>query len=52
LTLMVVGALTGGALPVDTGPTGPTCAATGGAAATNSNRAVKPLNDLFVKRCM
>jgi len=49
LTLMVVGALTGGALPVDTGAT---CAATGGAAATNSNRAVKPLNDLFVKRCM
>ncbi len=49
LTLTVVGAFTGGALPVDTGPT---CADAGGTAATNSNRAIAPLNDLFVKRCM
>jgi hypothetical protein len=50
LTLTLVGAVTGGALPVETGPT---CAATGGAAAaTTSNSAINPLNDLFVKRCM
>ena len=49
LTLTVVGAVTGGALPVETGPT---CAAAGGTAATSSNSAINPLNDLFVKRCM
>ena len=49
LTLTVVGAVTGGALPVDTGTT---CADAGGTAAINSNRAIAPLNDLFVKRCM
>jgi hypothetical protein len=49
LTLTLVGAVTGGALPVDTGPT---WAAAGGAAATNSNRPINPLNDLFVNRCM
>ena len=46
LTLTVIGAVTGGALPVDT------CAAAGGTAATSSNSAINPLNDLFVKRCM